>query len=169
LYTRRGGNPLSAEVADEHWVYPHIDFETLLYHEEDMRMRLLFLPAVAILLLADQPASALSREAGCLVNPGLIRTEGTTLREVHVRAGHLCRINLHSLAGWHIGVHNVQIVEPPEHGALRTSLRTGGRGILTYAPQPGFVGHDEFAAFYRYTSFVNPVSTLYKVDVTVTR
>ncbi len=132
-------------------------------------MRLLFLPTVtAIVLLADQTAWAQSTRVGCLVNPGRIQTDGITNREMRTRAGHPCRINLSSRSGWRVSVHAVQVSVPPAYGNLRTSERTGGSGIITYVPQPGFIGHDRFEAYWRYTDFALPHYTLYKVEVTVT-
>ena len=133
-------------------------------------MRLLFLPAVtAILLLADQSAWAQSSRPGCLVNPGIIPTDSIKNAEVHVRSGHPCQINFYSLAGWRLGIHTVEIVVPPAHGTLRTSDKSGGRGIMTYMPQPGFIGQDRFDVFVEFTSFVRATFTRYKVEVTVTR
>ena len=133
-------------------------------------MRSLFLLAVtAILLLADQSAWAQSSRPGCLVNPGILPTDSIKNAEVHVRVGHPCRINFYSLAGWRLGIHTVEIVMPPEHGTLSTSDKRGGRGIMTYMPQPGFIGHDRFDVYVRFTTFVSATFTRYKVEVTVTR
>jgi hypothetical protein len=133
-------------------------------------MRPLFLLAVtAILLLADQSAWAQSNRAGCLVNPGQINVDGITSRELRVRAGHPCHLYVYSYVGWHTNVNAVHITVPPAHGTLRTSEKKGGRAdTVTYVPAPGFIGHDHFEVFYQYTSFVRPVSTLYKAEVTVT-
>jgi hypothetical protein len=103
-----------------------------------------------------------------MVNPSPIRSDGVANGELRIRAGHGCRLNLSSSAGWDINVHAVYINVPPEHGTLRTSETTGGRGIVTYVPAPGFIGHDRFEVIYRFTSFINPVSTVYKAEVTVT-
>jgi hypothetical protein len=133
-------------------------------------MRLLFLPAfTAILLLADQSAWAQSIRARCLVNPGPIKVDGITDRELRIRAGHPCHLYLYSYAGWHINVHAVHITVPPARGTLRASEKTGGRAdTVTYVPSPGFIGHDRFEVFYQWTAFIRPASTLYKADVTVT-
>jgi hypothetical protein len=136
-------------------------------------MRLLFLPAVtAILLLADQSAWAQSSRTGCVVNPGPIKIDGITNREVRTRAGHPCRLYVYSYIGWRTHVNQVHITVQPTHGTLRAAGRTEGEGsaayTVTYVPAPGFTGHDHFEVFYQWTSFVSPVSTLYKAEVMVT-
>jgi hypothetical protein len=150
-------------------------------------MRLLFLPAVtAILLLADQSAWAQSSRAGCLVNPGVIQNNGLATRELRVRAGHPCRLNLFSYFGYHITVNAVHITVPPAHGTLRTSTTTGGKGIVTYTPARGFTGHDRFEVIYQWTvlrlapeeiqqirpsllaAYERHLSAEYKAEVTVT-
>jgi hypothetical protein len=98
----------------------------------------------------------------------LIQVNGITQREAHVRAGGVCRINIYSLAGWRLGVHAAEIVEPPAQGTLRTTETTAGRGVITYVPRPGFVGHDRFAVLIRYQTFIRAVFTRFEVDVTVT-
>jgi hypothetical protein len=133
-------------------------------------MRRLIVPAVtAILLVADQSAWAQPTRAGCLVNPGPMKVEGITNGELRTRAGHPCHLYLYSYVGWHIKVNAVHITVPPAHGTLRIPQKTGGRAnTVTYVPAPGFVGHDRFEVYYQWTSFVRPVTSLYKVEVTVT-
>jgi hypothetical protein len=142
----------------------------LLYEKGGNAMRLLFLPVVAvILLLADQSARAQSARAGCRWQPGPLQVDGITKKEWHVRAGHFCQLSLNWGSGWRFDVQSVEIVEPPAQGTLRTSEKTEGRGIITYMPRPGFVGHDRFATLLRYQGFLRGVFTRYEVEVTVTR
>jgi hypothetical protein len=104
-----------------------------------------------------------------VVNSGPIKVDGITNREVRARAGHPCYLYVYSYVGWHINVNAVHITMPPAHGTLRISEKKGRRAdTVTYVPAPGFVGHDRFEVFYQYTSFVQPVSTLFKAEVTVT-
>ena len=128
-------------------------------------MRLLFLPVVAILSLADQTAWAEASRPRCVVNPDLIRNGSVAFRELRIRAGHSCHLYLLPTPGWHAIVHAVTVTEPPGHGTLQTSMT---RGFLTYTPTPGFVGHDRFEVMYRWTNFVRPISAVYKAEVTVT-
>jgi hypothetical protein len=129
-------------------------------------MRVLFLPAVtAILLLADQTAWAEASRPRCVVNPGLIRNDSVALRELRVRAGQSCRLHLLPTPGWHPTVHAVDIIEPPAHGTLHTSTTTG---FVTYVPAPGFIGHDQFEVIYKWTNFIQPISAVYKAEVTIT-
>jgi hypothetical protein len=131
------------------------------------------LPLGACVTAAEQqpqtPPIAADDNAACvMVNPGPIRSDGVANRELRIRAGHGCRLSLSSAAGWHINVHDVYITVPPEHGILRTSETTGGSGVVTYVPAPGFIGHDRFEVIYRWTDFIRPVSAVYKAEVTVT-
>jgi hypothetical protein len=72
-------------------------------------------------------------------------------------------------AGWRLGVHSAEIVEPPAQGTLRTTDKTAGRGVMTYVPRPGFVGHDRFVVLIRYQTFIRAAFTRYEVEVAVTR
>jgi hypothetical protein len=67
--------------------------------------------------------------------------------------------------GWHATVHAVNIIEPPAHGTLHTSTTTG---FVTYVPPPGFIGHDRFEVIYKSTNFIQPISAVYKAEVTIT-
>ncbi len=71
------------------------------------------------------------------------------------------------MAGFRMGIHSVEVVEPPTQGTLRTTDKTAGRGVMTYVPRPGFSGRDRFAVFIRYQSFTRAVFTRYQVEVTV--
>jgi len=59
----------------------------------------------------------------------------------------------------------VNVVEPPAHVTLQTSTTTD---FVTYVPAPGFIGQDRFEVIVKWTSFVLPVSAVYKAEVTVT-
>lgn len=131
------------------------------------------LPLGGCMTAAEQqpqaPPIAADDNAACvMVNPGPIRADGVADKELRIRAGHGCQLNLSSPAGWHINVHAVHVTVPPEHGTLRTSETTGGRGILAYVPAPGFIGHDRFEVIYQWTDFVRPLTAVYKAEVTVT-
>jgi hypothetical protein len=94
---------------------------------------------------------AQSPRAGCLVNPGVIQNNGVATRELRVRAGQPCHLNLLNYFGYRITVNAAHITVPPAHGTLRTSTTTGGRGIVTYTPARGFIGHDRFEVIYQWT------------------
>lgn len=114
-------------------------------------------------------ATAANDDADCvIVNPRPIRGDGVANTELRIRAGHGCGLSLRSYAGWDINVHAVHVTVPPEHGTLRTSETTGGSGIFTYVPGPGFIGHDRFEVIYQWTEFVRRVTAVYKAEVTVT-
>jgi hypothetical protein len=57
------------------------------------------------------------------------------------------------------------IIEPPAHGTLHTSTTTG---FVTYVPAPGFIRHDRFEVIYKWTNFIQPISAVYKAEVTIT-
>jgi hypothetical protein len=130
------------------------------------------LPLGGCITAAEQQAQtrpmAADDRAGCvMVNPGPTRADGIANKELRIRSGHGCQLNLSSSAGWEITIHAVHITVPPEHGTLRTSETTGGRGFIAYVPEPGFIGHDRFEVIYRWTDFIRPLSTVYKAEVTV--
>ncbi len=127
-------------------------------------MRLSFLAAaIAVLLIADQPAWA-----NC-VDPFILKVDSAMTVEAHTRAGHPCRIVLYSRAGWRAGIQWAQITVPPAHGFLRTSEENGRRPTMAYyVPQPGFVGHDQFEVSLRYTTFTRANLLLLRVEMTVT-
>ena len=132
-------------------------------------MRLLFLPAIAaIVMVGNQPSLGQSRSgltACAVVNPRVIRANDTAHGELRTRTGQPCRFHLSSLAGWHIDFHMMEVTVSPTHGTLSTSEATGA---VIYAPAPGFIGHDQFEVFYRFTAFVRPVFVVYNAEVTVT-
>jgi hypothetical protein len=132
-------------------------------------MRLLFLAAIAAVLLhADQSAWAQPARPGCSIQPGPLEIDGVTKKEWHVRAGHFCQLSLRYGSGFRFSVQSVEILDQPAQGTLRTSEKTEGRGIITYMPRPGFVGHDRFAALLRYQGFLRGAFTRYEVEVMVT-
>jgi hypothetical protein len=125
----------------------------------------LFLPAViAVLLLAGQPASAYATPTGCVSTFGLKRD---SIRNVvaRTRPGQPCQIIL----GWRSRVDVVQIVEPPAQGAVGAPEKEGERRRFAYVPRAGFIGHDRFEVYVRYTPFVKTYYTLLKIDMDVTR
>jgi hypothetical protein len=146
-------------------------------------MRLLLLSAAtAILLVAGQSAWA------ACSNPDSIKYGGLATRELHVRAGHSCRLYVFSYSGFPVTVNAVQITVPPAHGTLHPlkGTREGTRAYtVAYVAAPGFTGHDRFEVNYEWTILrltqeeikqLRPnlaaheihMSTEYKAEVTVT-
>jgi hypothetical protein len=112
-----------------------------------IRMRS-FLPAViAVLVLADQPARAQLRTAGCIGQWDLV-PNGTTFVEGHTTAGQPCQIGFGLRGG---NVETLEIVVRPAHGGLGASGKQENRRFVAYVPAQGFVGHDRFEVFVRIT------------------
>ncbi len=113
-----------------------------------VRMRLSLPVVIAILVLADQPARAQSRTAGCAGGRFDIVRNGTTYVEGHTSAGQPCQIGFGFSGG---DVETLEIVVRPAHGGLGATGKQENRRFVAYVPAHGFVGHDRFEVFVRVT------------------
>jgi hypothetical protein len=68
--------------------------------------------------------------------------------EASTRAGHPCQITLGLLGA---NVSALEIIVRPAHGILGASEKEENRRYVAYVPQAGFVGHDRFEIFFRYS------------------
>jgi hypothetical protein len=111
-------------------------------------MRLSLPAAIAILVLADQPARAQLQTARCIGSNWNLVPNGTTFVEGRTNAGQPCQIGFGMRGG---DVEALEIVVRPAHGGLGASGKQENRRFVAYVPAQGFVGHDRFEVFVRIT------------------
>jgi len=128
-----------------------------------MRTNLVLATLTAPLLL---PAPSARADVRCIDYhvPGV--PGGTAYAEGKTHTGRPCQIAFGLLGA---DVEALRIIVRPLHGILGTSAKEANRRYLAYAPATGFVGHDRFEVYIRYTPPGRaPLTTRFNVEMNVT-